>query len=199
MPANVVKTKRDERLWNEAKAQAAKEGKPKNWRYIMGIYEKMHGKKAEAASAEGKLENLKLKSAKMNKRIKGIAIEKKDVQPIPFGIKARKVKVMVAATPEQKTAGLMGVDKLADDEGMYFPEVSSLWMKNVPIDLDAVFINKEGEVIDIKTMKADDGSNNLPTYMPDKNAEGVAGVLELAGGWCQRNNLKIGDKVTILE
>lgn len=41
MPANAVHGKREERLWNEAKAVAEKEGKAKDYAYIMGIFERM--------------------------------------------------------------------------------------------------------------------------------------------------------------
>lgn len=47
MPVNVVHTARDERLWEEAKRQAAKQGRAKDWRYVMGIYQRMKGEKAE--------------------------------------------------------------------------------------------------------------------------------------------------------
>lgn len=46
MPANVVKTPRDERLWNKAKALAEKQGKAENYAYIMGIYQSMKGEKS---------------------------------------------------------------------------------------------------------------------------------------------------------
>ena len=50
MPTNVVKTARDEHLWNKAKTIASgkktKGGKKVGkWKYIMGIYKKMHGMK----------------------------------------------------------------------------------------------------------------------------------------------------------
>lgn len=43
MPTNVVKTERDERLWEKAKSSAAEQGHTEDWRYIMGIYKKMKG------------------------------------------------------------------------------------------------------------------------------------------------------------
>lgn len=43
MPAGLVKTPRDERLWEKAKAQAAKEGKSGDWAYTTAIYKKMAG------------------------------------------------------------------------------------------------------------------------------------------------------------
>lgn len=47
MPANVVKTAEDERLWNKAKAQAEKQGRAGDYAYIMGIFKRMAGRKSE--------------------------------------------------------------------------------------------------------------------------------------------------------
>ena len=41
MPANVVKTAKEEVAWEKAKVLAAKEGHAENWAYIMGIYKKL--------------------------------------------------------------------------------------------------------------------------------------------------------------
>jgi len=41
MPANVVKTGEQERLWNKAKGLAEKQGHAKDWPYIMGIFKQM--------------------------------------------------------------------------------------------------------------------------------------------------------------
>lgn len=49
MPTNLVKTKRDEKLWAKATAQAAKQGKEDNFAYITSIYESMKGKKKSAS------------------------------------------------------------------------------------------------------------------------------------------------------
>lgn len=42
MPASVVKTKREEELWERAKEVAAEAGEGENWAYIMGIFKKMN-------------------------------------------------------------------------------------------------------------------------------------------------------------
>jgi hypothetical protein len=47
MPVGVVKNSRDEHLWNKAKSVAEKQGRAKDWAYIMGIYQKMSGDHAE--------------------------------------------------------------------------------------------------------------------------------------------------------
>lgn len=45
MPAGIVKTKRDEKLWRKAKQIAAKAGRANDYAYITGIYKKMKGVK----------------------------------------------------------------------------------------------------------------------------------------------------------
>lgn len=55
MPANVVKTKEDERLWNKAKGLADEAGKKDNWAYVMGIFQKMKGKAAAQRVVAGYL------------------------------------------------------------------------------------------------------------------------------------------------
>lgn len=46
MPANVIKTSRDEHLWNLAKDRAATQGRAKDYAYIMGIFQRMQGEKS---------------------------------------------------------------------------------------------------------------------------------------------------------
>lgn len=40
-PASVVRTARDERLWRMAKASAARQGRARDWAYVMGIFQRM--------------------------------------------------------------------------------------------------------------------------------------------------------------
>jgi len=59
MPVNVVKTKRDERLWAEAKAAVRKEypdiaeGEDRFYKLVMGIYKGMRGKRLKKAIRKG--------------------------------------------------------------------------------------------------------------------------------------------------
>lgn len=53
MPVGAVKTRRDERLWEEAKRIAAEEGKGGNYAYIMGIYERMKKRQGGAKKRKG--------------------------------------------------------------------------------------------------------------------------------------------------
>ena len=60
MPTGLVKTKRDERLWNAAKAAArkqypkVKEGTDRFWKIVNGIYHRMKGDKDALAGGKGK-------------------------------------------------------------------------------------------------------------------------------------------------
>lgn len=52
MPANVVKSERDEKLWNKAKKKAKEQGKGEDYAYIMGIYKKMKGDNSDNGDSE---------------------------------------------------------------------------------------------------------------------------------------------------
>jgi hypothetical protein len=54
MPANVVKTAEDERLWRKAKKQAKRQGHAADYPYIMGIFQRM--KKSERENAPERLQ-----------------------------------------------------------------------------------------------------------------------------------------------
>jgi hypothetical protein len=54
MPASVVKTARDEHLWDRAKGIAEKEGRTKDYAYIMGIFQRMKGL-SKSSEIEGKI------------------------------------------------------------------------------------------------------------------------------------------------
>lgn len=68
--------------------------------------------------------------------------------------------VAVADTPESRQQGLEPYGYLKPDEGMLFifeQEVQdSFTMANCAIDLDIIFIDDEGEVVDVKSVQAYD-------------------------------------------
>ncbi len=51
MPTSLVKTPRDERLWQKAKDRAEEEGQAENWAYIMGIYKRMNPDRFDKSAA----------------------------------------------------------------------------------------------------------------------------------------------------
>lgn len=68
MPTNLVKTAKDEELWNRAKAIAAKEGQAGNYAYINSIYQNMKGKSDNAKAKRKKGPSQPKKPKKPQKR-----------------------------------------------------------------------------------------------------------------------------------
>lgn len=52
-PASVVRTARDERLWRMAKASAARQGRAREWPYVMGIFQRMKHREGGATMNPG--------------------------------------------------------------------------------------------------------------------------------------------------
>jgi len=72
----------------------------------------------------------------------------------------KEYDVAIADTPELRKEGLEPYSHLKEDEGMLFifdDETTDYFtMKNCAIDLDIVFIDSEGEVIQVSSVKAYD-------------------------------------------
>lgn len=101
--------------------------------------------------------------------------------------------VELAATPEQKTLGLMHRRELAADAGMLFDFAKSahvtMWMKDTLIPLDMLFIDSGGVVVNIAV-------RTIPESLTPIESHGaVRAVLELNGGTCGRLGIQPGDKV----
>ncbi|MEL6868203.1 MAG: DUF192 domain-containing protein [Pseudomonadota bacterium] len=98
--------------------------------------------------------------------------------------------VIVADTRAQKARGLMYVRNMPPRAGMLFdyeqPRQMSMWMKNTLIPLDILFIDADGDVINIARdttpLSLDSISTVAPArYVLELNA-GVADALQLAAG-----------------
>lgn len=101
----------------------------------------------------------------------------------------------VADTDESRATGLMYVYQMPEDKGMVFvfddDQTRSFWMKNVFIQLDMLFINSAGTVVDINVQAQPQSTTSFMSRAPAKY------VLEVNGGWCARNGVSIGDSVFI--
>lgn len=108
-----------------------------------------------------------------------------------------KIQLEVAQTPEQQAMGLMYRPALPDDRGMLFafpsPQPVKFWMKNVPVPLDMVFIQK-GVVKYIQASAPPCANEPCPTYGPNVL---IDTVIELRSGRAAELGLKIGDSVKI--
>jgi uncharacterized membrane protein (UPF0127 family) len=98
--------------------------------------------------------------------------------------------VEIAETPEKRHEGLSKINKLDEDEGMLFvfddvQEEVLFTMVDTNIDLDIIFIDEEGTVINVEHAKAHD-----PEPFEEEN---VKYVLEVA----YRSGVRVGDDFEI--
>lgn len=102
-------------------------------------------------------------------------------------------QVEVADTPAKRELGLQYRRDLAVDRGMVFlfPGESehSFWMKNTPIPLDMIFINKDRRIVGIV-------ERAVPFSTDSRSVPGSSQfVLEINGGLSKAHGIKTGDSV----
>jgi uncharacterized protein len=102
-------------------------------------------------------------------------------------------KVEIADTPAKRELGLQYRRELAADHGMLFlfPEEKeqSFWMKNTPIALDLIFINKARRIVGIVEQAVPFSLDSRSVRAPSQF------VLEINGGISRRFGIKAGDVV----
>lgn len=110
-------------------------------------------------------------------------------------IKNTRVEAEIADTLKKRQQGLMFRKSLKDNQAMLFifPKEArySFWMKGMQIALDIVWIDARGKIVDLKrNIPACDYS--CPGLVPRAKAQYV---LEVKAGFCEKNKIKVGDKV----
>lgn len=124
-------------------------------------------------------------------------------QMLPIGaiatISGAEIQLEVTRTPVQQAMGLMFRPALPDDRGMLFsfdpPRPVSFWMKNVPVDLDMIFL-RDGVVMAIAANVPPCSSDPCPTYGPGGLVE-IDRAIELRGGRAAELELAVGDRIEI--
>jgi len=105
-------------------------------------------------------------------------------------------KVELASSEAEVERGLMYRDHLAPDGGMLFifPKnaVYSIWMKNMLISLDVIWLDENHRVIAINKNMQPCGQGDCPGASPDIPA---TYVLEVNAGTADTINLSAGDIV----
>ncbi|HEY7716849.1 MAG TPA: DUF192 domain-containing protein [Candidatus Binatia bacterium] len=102
-------------------------------------------------------------------------------------------QVEVADTPGKRELGLQYRKELGSNRGMIFLFASeapqTFWMKNTPIPLDMIFINRDRKIVGIV--------EHAVPYSLESRSVGVPSqyVLEINGGLAKRQGIKIGDPV----
>ena len=113
-----------------------------------------------------------------------VTITTKDGRNVSFAVE-------IADTPSKREMGLQYRHELAADRGMIFlfPAESqqSFWMKNTPLPLDMIFINRERKIVGIVEQTAPFSLDPRSVTAPSQY------VLEINGGLATRHAIKAGD------
>jgi uncharacterized membrane protein (UPF0127 family) len=102
------------------------------------------------------------------------------------------IDVQIAATPEQRSTGLMHQSVMPQSEGMLFvfsyPSEQCFWMKNTLLPLTAAFVTDDGTIVNLADMKPQTLDSHCSTTP-------VRFVLEMNQGWFDKKGIKAGFKL----
>ena len=124
----------------------------------------------------------------------------KQVIYIKTAYNTHELSVDVADTDQERSRGLMGVENLADNEGMLFvyeqDVVTSYWMKDMKMPIDMIFINSDYKIEYIKkyAQPCTPEFQQCPHY---GTSVPIRYVLEVKAGFTEKNNLQIADELII--
>ncbi len=101
-----------------------------------------------------------------------------------------RFRLYLAETPGQRSRGLMYVRDMAPDDGMLFiyerPAQISMWMRNTVIPLDMLFVDADGQILNIERSTTPHSRRSIPSagparYVVEVNA-GVTAELGMRAG-----------------
>jgi uncharacterized protein len=115
-----------------------------------------------------------------------------------FNGQATPINAELAITQTQREQGLMFRRQLAANKGMLFvfpaSQAIAVWMKNTLIALDIVFLNEDGQIIDIAADVPPCRETPCPIYRSIGKARYM---LEISAGLARQYDLKVGQKINL--
>ena len=106
------------------------------------------------------------------------------------------IKLELAVTPEETATGLMFRPALAADRGMLLlwpgERLATIWMMNVLIPLDIVFLDEAGKVVDLAVNAQPCNAEPCPRFTTSIPARAV---LEMAAGSAAAHGLEVGSRI----
>ncbi|MDE2018933.1 MAG: DUF192 domain-containing protein [Patescibacteria group bacterium] len=108
--------------------------------------------------------------------------------------------VEIASTTMEKTLGLSGRNGLGANQGMLFifsdPGVQHFWMKDMKFSIDIIWISDDRVAGFVQNAAPEPGVPlwNLQIY---NSPDSVDKVLEVDAGTVAKDNIKIGDSVSV--
>lgn len=104
-----------------------------------------------------------------------------------------KIDIEIADNDYERQLGLMNRQSMEEMQGMLFifpiEEIQSFWMRNTLFSLDMIFINSARNIVTIHKNTTPLSDQSYPSSEP------ALYVLEVNAGFCDRHNVKLGDKV----
>nr|WP_306266629.1 DUF192 domain-containing protein [Pararhizobium sp. IMCC3301] len=101
--------------------------------------------------------------------------------------------VEIADEPTEREVGLMFRVELPQDQGMLFDFEEdrnvTMWMRNTPLSLDMVFIDRSGQVVRVAPNTTPFSTDIISSGQP------VRYVLEINAGEADARGIRAGDKV----
>lgn len=102
------------------------------------------------------------------------------------------IRAELAQTPDERSIGLMFRQTMGANDGMLFafdePAPQCFWMKNTLLPLSVAFVDDEGIVVNVESMKP----QTLDSHC---SAKPVRFVLEMNEGWFAKRGIKAGAKL----
>lgn len=118
---------------------------------------------------------------------------------VTLEIKNIQIKAEVADNQADLARGLSERPSLDENTGMYFnlggKKVATFWMKSMLFPIDIIWI-EEQKIVGINENVPIPVNGMIPTYT---SPQAVTHVLEVNAGFVRKNNVKIGDKVEIID
>ena len=115
-----------------------------------------------------------------------------DLPRIKIAAGMHLIDTQVAATPEQRSTGLMHRADMPAGEGMLFVFEQAgqqcFWMKNTLLPLTAAFVADDGTIVNLADMKPQSTDSHCST-------QSVRYVLEMNQGWFKKKGIKAGFKL----
>ncbi len=107
------------------------------------------------------------------------------------------IRAELADTPAKQARGLMFRTEMDETAGMLFdfgkPRPVTMWMANTPLSLDMLFFDKDGTINEIVGGTVPFSRERIASSFKSR------GVLELNAGASERLNIKVGDRILLLE
>ncbi len=117
---------------------------------------------------------------------------------LEFAGRPLRLNAEIAATPAERAAGLMHRRELAAGQGMLFiyprPEILRVWMKNMHIPLDVLFLDGSGRIAGLMPNLPPCRAEPCAIYTFEQPAQYM---LEVNSGYIATHRLRIGDRIIL--